>query len=117
MVAEQDHGFLGGLRTDGVLHLHLPDPVDIPAVVPVKGHVVLPPARRHARVAVRRAPGEINDHPPLPARGRVIAPRPALAGSGEETERVGPGDRGHRRASRCLQKIPSVHAAPPFRQG
>ena len=80
VVAEQDHGFFGGLGADFAFDADFPDPVDIPSFVFVRNHVVLVTASVDTRGAARPALIEVNDHPPFPTGRWYIDSRPGCAG-------------------------------------
>jgi hypothetical protein len=60
VIAHQYYRFLGGFSADLVFDFHLPDPVDIPSLILVQGHVVFMPARVKASRAAGLALIEID---------------------------------------------------------
>jgi hypothetical protein len=60
VVAQQNHRLLAGFRAGLVFNLDFPDPVYVPAIVVMKSHVILIPARFQACRAARSALVEID---------------------------------------------------------
>jgi hypothetical protein len=65
MVAEHRNHLLAGVFRVTLLDPNLPDPMNVPAFVSMKSHVVLLPAGLHTGCALRLALVEINHHSPF----------------------------------------------------